>query len=134
MRAQSSRPSRSAVARFLEGSPIVFGRVQVAERAEVGIDAAELIGLDDAGPHRLHQEDRPQPVGPEQAVDDGEDRRAAVEGGQGVMIAVDERDREVVIADPFAEPGDPGGLEEWDVGGGRIGQLDRVGQGGEPGG
>ena len=113
---------------------VVVGRVQVPQGLQVRVDRAQLVGLDDPGPHRLHQEDGPEPVLAQQVLDRGQDGRAAVEGGERVVIAVGERDRQVVVADQRGEPVDPGRLEERDVGGRGVDQLDRVRQRRQPGG
>ena len=47
---------------------VVLGRVQVAERTEVGVDVGQFVRLDDAGRHGVEQEDGPQPVRGEQVA------------------------------------------------------------------
>src|SRR4051812_137809 len=85
--------SRGPGSPFLQGSLIVFGSVQVAEGPQVGIGVAELIRSHDHRPDGLDKEEWAEAVGGEEGFNGGEDGRAAIEGGQGVVIAFDEWDR-----------------------------------------
>ena len=112
---------------------VILRGVEVAERLQARVDLGHRPGAQDQGRDHLEQGEEPEPIAGQQAFDRREDRGPAIQGGEGVEMAVDLGDGQVVVADQAREMADPPGREERGVGRRRIGQLDPLGQGGQAG-
>src|SRR5271166_6195397 len=117
-----------------QGRLVIFGRVQVPQRQEVRVLASELVDYNDPRTQDINQERGAEAAAPQQRVARRQNRGPAVKCGERVEKSVTAGDGQIVIPDQRDKPVDPGRLEEGHVGGRRIGQLDFVGQSGEPGG